>query len=193
MITKKSFSYNTRAFSEKAFNNHITLYNGYVDKNNEITEALKATPDYAEANAVYSKLRSLKKGQTFTLDSVILHEEYFRNMSAATLTPGKNTLKLFDAYFGSYEKWLADFTATAKCARGWCVLAYDQRSKTAANFLSDSHDNGIISLSYPILVLDMYEHAYYMDYGTDKASYITNFVRSIDWAYVEAKASKLIL
>ena len=92
MITKKSFSYNTRAFSEKAFNNHITLYTGYVDKANEITDTLAQLPDYAEANAVYSKLRSLKKGQTFTLDSIILHEEYFRNMSAATLAPGKNTL-----------------------------------------------------------------------------------------------------
>lgn len=191
-ITAKIYEYNTGVVTRKQFGDHMTLYRGYVTKTNEIAQALETNPELASANATYSHYRGLKRGQTYALDGVILHELYFENLGEKTTPTGRKTQQLFDKYFGGTEQWKADFTACALSARGWCVLAYEQRTGACTNFLFDSHHDGVVMLAYPLVVLDMYEHAYFLDYGTDKASYINRFISQIPWDTVEQRVGAVI-
>jgi Fe-Mn family superoxide dismutase len=190
-ITAKAFGYNTGVVTRKQFDDHQTLYKGYVNKTNEIASTLATNPETATANATQSHYRGLKRGQTYALDGVILHELYFENLGNTTVPVGKKTQHLMDKYFGGVDKWKVDFIACATSARGWCVLAYEQRTKQCTNFLFDSHDDGQVTLAYPLIVLDMYEHAYFLDYGTDKAAYINRFISQIPWDAVEKRVAMI--
>ena len=190
-ITSKEFPYNTQVVSKRFFDEHLKLYKGYVEKINQITEELLTNPKYAEANSSWSHFRGLKNGQTFCMDGVILHELYFQNMGDVKQEPGPRTSQLINSYFGTYENWVADMTACGKAARGWAVFSYEQRSRGCVNAVQDSHDSGVLCTAYPLLAMDMYEHAYYGDYGTDKAKYIENFLDSVNWDAVESRASRL--
>ena len=191
MVEAKNFPFNTHAITVEQFEAHIKLYKGYVDKMNEVTDKLAQQTPPVVANATYSLYRGLKKGETYAAAGVILHEAYFQNMTAKATRPCENTAAALTKHFGSFDRWLDDFTSCASAARGWCLLAYEQRSKSLRNILLDLHDEGMIPLSFPLLVLDMYEHAYFMDYSTDKASYIKNFIKSICWETVSQRLEKL--
>lgn len=153
------FIHDTTAISKKQFDAHMKLYEGYVDKTNQVTEELKKDPERSRANATYSKYRGLKKGETYSIDGVILHEAYFQNMTASSCHPGEKATDVFRRFFGSYEDWSADFTACGKAARGWSILVYEQRTRCFRNIAQDLHDEGAIVMAYPLLVMDMYEHA----------------------------------
>jgi len=186
------FTHKTSVVTRKQFDDHITLYHGYVEKTNEITQKLATDPQYDTANATASHYRGWKRGETYAIDGVILHELYFQNMGSETATPGAKMQAITDRFFGGYAKWKEDFIACAMSARGWCVLVYEQRTKTCRNILLDNHHDGNIATAFPILVLDMYEHAYFLDYGTDKAAYINKFIAQIAWDTVEKRAGAVI-
>ena len=187
-ITAIPFVHQTEVVSQKLFNDHFKLYEGYVDKTNEISLKLAASTDLDSANATYSTYRGLKRGESFALDGVILHELYFQNLITENSPIGNRTSRLLDRNWGSFDRWKEAFIASAKAARGWCILAYEQRTKTCRNILLDFHDEGLICGAYPLLALDMYEHAYMLDYGIDKATYINRFIASIPWEVVEKRA-----
>ena len=193
-ITAIPFVYQTDVVSKKLFDNHLKLYQGYVDKTNEIGLKLAAAPtqDLTSANSTYSAYRGLKRGESFALDGVILHELYFQNLVNENSPLGGKTSRLLDRYWGSFEAWKDAFTASAKTARGWCILAYEQRSGTCRNVVLDSHDDGLVCGAYPLLILDMYEHAYMTDFGTDKDAYIKLFITNIPWGVVEKRAGAII-
>ena len=193
-ISPKVFRQNG-AISQKQYEAHIKLYGGYIDKYNEITEDLAENAQgkviLEKANSVYSQYRGLKKGETFALDSIILHEEYFKNLCTEASQPLPATLALIGRSYGTQESFLRDFAACCTAARGWCISCFEQRTGQLKNILCDAHDQGSIALSYPILVCDMYEHAYFVDYITDKAAYIKSFISFIDWAIVEKRVKML--
>jgi len=192
-INPKEFTYGTPVVSKRFFDEHIKLYKGYVEKINQVREELCADPKYADANSAWSHFRGLKKGETYSMDGVILHELYFQNMGGRKQEPGPRTAKLITAAFGSFDNWAEDMTACGKAARGWAVFAYEQRSRCAANILQDAHDDGVLWTAYPLLAMDMYEHAYYGDYGTDKSKYIAKFLENVNWDVVESRASRLFV
>jgi Fe-Mn family superoxide dismutase len=175
--------------SEKQFNVHKKLYKGYVDKANETSKLLETMKEKT-GNATYSNYRAVKKGQTYALDGVILHELYFSNLGGKSKCCDRLT-RLFDKFFGGYDNWLTDFKACAMSARGWAVLAYEQRSESPLNMLLDTHEDGIIMGAYPLLVLDMYEHAYFIDYANDKEAYFDKFMADINWDTVSERAAVL--
>lgn len=191
-VTAINFTHQTDVVSRKQFDAHLTLYKGYVDKTNEVTRKLRTEPEYSGANATYSHYRGLKRGESYAIDGVILHELYFQNLLNENQPVGKKARYLMDYYFGGIEKWKEDFTACAKSARGWCVCAYEQRTEDCRNILLDSHDDGNICTAYPLIVLDMYEHAYFYDYQTDKASYINRFITAIPWGVIEKRAAAVM-
>ncbi|MCL2673929.1 MAG: superoxide dismutase [Defluviitaleaceae bacterium] len=190
-INPTPFVYDTAAVSQKQFDEHMKLYQGYVTKVNAITAVLNTDDYQAQANAVSSRYRGLKQGESFALAGTILHELYFQNMSAKLSDPCEKTLMVLEDSFGSFDTWLEDFIACATSARGWCILSYEQRTKTFRNIMQDTHDNGAVACAYPLLVLDMYEHAYFLDYGTDKAAYINKFIASINWNAVSKRLKAL--
>jgi len=178
-------------FSERQILEHFNvLYKGYVNKVNEVREKLPSA-NREEANATYSEYRGLKKGETFAMDGVILHELYFENLGGFGGMPERNLLNQIEIDFGSFNGWLQDFRAAGMAARGWAVLAYDPRDEHLHNYLQDAHDQGVIANTAAILVLDVYEHAYFIDYGTRKADYITAFIQNVDWMAAEKRWEKL--
>jgi Fe-Mn family superoxide dismutase len=140
-----------------------------------------------QSNSTFSYYRELKRGETYALDGVILHELYFENIGGTTSQPDHITRELLENDFGSYQSWQEDFVATAKASRGWAVLTYDQRSNRLRNISLDAHDLGNIAYSAPILILDMYEHAYFLQYADNKAKYITNFMNNINWQVISGR------
>jgi len=175
------YSNDVTVINKEQFDAHMRLYEGYINKMNEIDKLLMEDSDLAEANSTYSKYRGIKRGETFALNGVILHELYFQNIGGPESNPDETVKKHLTQSFGSFEEWEKQFVATAKSSRGWVVLAYDVRSKSFRNTSLDAHDVGNITFSTPILVLDMYEHAYFLQYADKKVDYINNFMKNIDW------------
>lgn len=171
---------------------HDKLYAGYVNKRNEIEQALK-TVDKAKAHHNYSEFRALKLEEVFNADGQILHELYFDSMKPGgeKVQPVGPLMEKIQADFGSYEEFLADLKATCMAARGWAVMAYDPTDGKLHNFLADFHSHGGVWNTTAILAADVYEHAFFMDYGSDKKVYIEEWVKVIDWDKVAQRFSKI--
>lgn len=160
---------------------HGKLYTGYVNKRNEIEEKLAAA-NKSKANATYSEYRELKLEEVFAADAQVLHELYFNGMAPEGKgKPNPQLLAKIEEDFGSMDSFMEDLKATGVSARGWAITAYDTQDQKLHNFLMDFHSHGAIWGAYPILVLDVYEHAYFIDYEGDKKSYIENWSKLINW------------
>jgi Fe-Mn family superoxide dismutase len=167
------------------------LYQGYVKKWQEIQERLEKV-DLSTANAAFSELRELKVEETFTANAILLHEAYFDVLGGDGKADGK-IVEAIKNNFGSFEKWLEDFKALAMTTRGWVVLAYDFNDAKLRNYICDAHNLYGIWGAAPVLVLDMYEHAYFIDFGADKKSYIETFFQNLDWETINKKFSRLTI
>jgi len=189
MIEKIQFNYNKdiTVISREQFEAHMRLYEGYVTNINKIdTEFLQGNVQRDQANTTFSYYRECKRGETFALNGVILHELYFENIGGSS-APTQTAIDQIEREFGSMKNWQEDFIATAKASRGWAVLSYDQRGGRLRNISLDAHDLGNIAYSAPVLVLDMYEHAYFFDYLDKKADYINKFMQNINWEVVSGR------
>lgn len=122
-------------------------------------------------------------------NSVLLHELYFRNMTAKKTTPGEATQATLKRRFGAVDRWIADFRAAAKSCRGWAVLCWHPVNGKLYNVVSDSHEDGPPWSGTPIAVVDTYEHSYYMDFQNRKAAYVDAFTDHLDWTAVERRLS----
>ena len=170
--------------SEKAMEiHHDKLYVGYVNKKNEISEKLGKLArggDVSSANQTYSELRALMDGATFATNGVYLHEWYFAVLGGQGEPAGALKDALV-ARYGSLENFLAFFSACGMAARGWAVLAVDSTDGELRVFTGDAHNQGGVWGVLPVIVLDVYEHAYFIDYGADRKAYITDFWKNLNW------------
>ncbi|RJQ54980.1 MAG: superoxide dismutase [Actinobacteria bacterium] len=175
--------------SKRQIDEHFdVLYQGYVKKANEIGKRLTET-DLEGANATYHPLRELKREELFAVDSMRLHEWYFENLGAGSPFGGP-IQELIEEDYKSYDDWAAIFKAVGMCARGWTVLAFDWQDRKLHTYMTDVHHEGMWQAS-PLLVLDCYEHAYMIDYGTARAKYIDAFMQNINWDAVNARLSRI--
>lgn len=172
----------TKGFSDQLLKNHFTLYEGYVTNANKVAGLMRemaaagktATPEYAE----------LKRRFGWEWNGMRLHELYFGNMAKGgkKLDPNSSLAKKITEEFGSWEQWEADFKSTGTMRGiGWVVLSYDKTGNRLFNTWINEHDVGHLSGATPIMVLDVFEHAYMIDYGLKKADYISAFTDAIDW------------
>ncbi len=174
-----------RGISEKTIEtHHDKLYAGYVNKRNEI-ESLLPGVDRSAANQAYSAYRALKLEETFSADGAILHELYFDILGGPGGAPTGSLADKINADFGSFEAFVEDLTACGMAARGWAVTAYDPSDGKLHNFLCDVHNQGGVWGTVPLMALDTYEHAYFMDYGSDRAAYIQAFFDNVNWDKVQ--------
>ena len=164
------------------------LYLGYVKKLNEIERKLKKT-DHKKANATYSEFRELKREASFAMNAVRLHEAYFSGLQKSK-RPNLVDQQL-TASFEKTSKWEDDFFACGMSARGWVVLGYDCENDRLVNVISDMHDIGGVWGIYPLLILDMYEHAFMIDFGANKGKYLEFFMSNINWDYVAGRLSEV--
>jgi Fe-Mn family superoxide dismutase len=167
---------------------HDVLYAGYVKKYNEICEKLKST-DLEAANGAYSEIRELQLEKSFALNGVKLHELYFDNMTDAAQDCNGKIKELIDAKWGSVEAWAKEFAATGISSRGWVVLGWDNDQNQLDTYL---HNQGGIWNTTPVLIMDVYEHAYFLDYATARKDYIAAFMKLIDWDVVNERISKIV-
>lgn len=114
-------------------------------------------------------------------NSVILHEMYFDGLALQANDPVQDVRTAIEKRFGSLDKWSADFIASAKAAAGWAMLVHHPVNGRLYNVVSDEHASGPLWLAVPLVVIDVYEHAFYIDYQNRKAEYVEKFMKFIDW------------
>lgn len=170
--------------SRETIEAHYRLYEGYVAKRNEILTKL-ATVELALANQVSSELRSLKLEFTFALGGVKNHELYFDHLGGSGGVPKGAFGELVARDFGSVEGWKADLKATGLAARGWAWTAYDWDEERLFNHIGDAQNTFPVWNATPLVALDVYEHAYYSDFSTDRSAYIDAFFNNLDYAVVD--------
>ena len=169
--------------SRAAVEAHYKLYEGYVSKRNEILGRL-ASVDGDAANQVYSDLRALKVDLSFAIGGIKNHELYFEHLGGHGGEPSGPIAELLRRDFGSAEAWRADLKATGIAARGWAWTAYDWDEGRLFNYIGDAQNTFPVWNATPLVALDVYEHAYFLDYQTDRASYIDVFLANLDWDVV---------
>jgi Fe-Mn family superoxide dismutase len=162
---------------------HYRLYQGYVAKRNEILGKLTAV-DRSSANQVYSDVRALKVDLTFAIGGIKNHELYFEHLGGSGGDPIGAIARLIDRDFGSADAWRADLTATGMAGRGWAWTAYDWDERRLYNYIGDAQNTFPVWNATPVVALDVYEHAYFLDYQTDRAAYIEAFLANLDWDVV---------
>jgi Fe-Mn family superoxide dismutase len=175
--------YDLDGISRETVEAHYKLYQGYVGKRNEILTRL-AEIDLATANQVYSELRELKLELSFAVGGIKNHELYFEHLGGPGGDPDGALGDLITRDFGSVAAWRDDLKATGMAARGWAWTAYDWDEGRLFNYLGDAQNTFPIWNATPLLALDVYEHAYWLDYQTDRASYIDVFLANLDWGVV---------
>ena len=190
--------------SLKMLTEHFKLYEGYVKKTNEIQEKLE-TADKKTANGVYSEYGELKREETFAVNGMKLHEYYFahlkgdpstssldatRDKSGQAGVPSGEIVKLIERDFGSMEAWKENMIATGICSRGWAILAYDFGDMKLHIYGSDTHNVGAVWNCAVLIAMDVYEHAYFMDYGVDRKTYLDVFFKNMDWNFVNELITK---
>ncbi|SMC24620.1 superoxide dismutase, Fe-Mn family [Clostridium acidisoli DSM 12555] len=192
-IKPETFNFKSvKGISTKQLDEHYKLYVGYVNKLNEIWNTPYIQGNYLDSNATYSKMRSLKLGETYSLNGVKLHNLYFENMTNGNNTPHGLALDMITRQFSSYDNFISYLTNVGLSVRGWALLSIDSIDSKFHIIGSDLHDTGAVWLSYPILVMDVYEHAYFMDFGTDKKKYINTFIQNINWKVLNDRLQKYI-
>jgi Fe-Mn family superoxide dismutase len=162
---------------------HYRLYQGYVNKRNEILARLVEV-DASAANQVYSELRALKVELSFAIGGVKNHEIYFGHLGGPGGDPMGAARDLIERDFGSVAAWRADLKASGMAGRGWAWTAYDWDEGRLFNYVGDAQNTFPIWNATPLVALDVYEHAYFLDYQTDRASYIDAFLANLDWSVV---------
>jgi len=180
----------TAGFSDTLLNNHFTLYKGYVTNTNKLAENLDAllkegkaaTPEYAELSRRFG----------WEFNGMRLHEYYFGNMAkgGAALDKSAALCAKIGQEFGSLENWEKDFRATgAMRGIGWTILYHEPLGGRLFNVWVNEHDVGHLAGATPLLVMDVFEHAFLTDYGLKRADYIASFFKAIDWKVVAARFS----
>ncbi len=193
MIKPLSFT-SLKGISDKTVAiHHDKLYAGYVTKKDEIAgklQALEHGGDVSTANQSFSELRALKDGETFAVNGVYLHEWYFDALGG----DGAATGSLVDALavqYGSLENFIVYFSACGMAARGWVVLCWDTHDLAFRIYTGDAHNQGGVWGCLPLLVLDVYEHAYFLDYGADRKAYIADWWKNLHWQKIDAMYQKI--
>jgi Fe-Mn family superoxide dismutase len=180
--------YGTPGFSEKLLKNHFTLYEGYVKNTNQLIDEFARlqgedkleSPEFAE----------LKRRFGWEWNGIRLHEYYFGNLTKDRhpYDKGSELAQKLERDFGSFDKWQKNFQALGSARGiGWVALYHDVLQDRFWNVWINEHDTGHFAGAEPLLLMDVFEHAFMNDYGTKKAGYIEAFFNAICWRTVEER------
>jgi len=188
----KPFKQVSEFVSQKTKSSHEELYKGYVETFNKTSAALD-TVDKSDVNSRSCDFRDLKLAETWNLNSLWLHELYFANCfdPHSEVTMDSMSYLRLERDFGTFEDWQKDFMACALSSRsGWAVCGYHMFLRKYVNVMIDEHSGNVPMGVFPVIVVDMWEHAYYRDYLTDKKSYLISQMRELNWTVVEDRVKK---
>ena len=176
--------------SEQLLKNHFTLYQGYVTNTNKELDTLSGM--LKDGKVATTEFAEVKRRLGWEFNGMRLHELYFDNLGGKSplVKDGKLAKKLAEN-FGSTENWEKEFRATgAMRGVGWAIMYQDNTNGNLINFWINEHDTGHPSGCSPILVMDVFEHAFITDYGLKRADYIEAFFKNIEWSVVESRLTK---
>lgn len=177
-----------QGFSDTLMKNHFTLYQGYVKNTNTLSDAFKKMRD--EEKLGLPEAAELRRRFGWEFNGMRLHELFFGNMAkgGVALEKGEKIEKKIVDDFGSVDACMKEFKAVgAQRGIGWAVLTYDKESNRLFNVWVNEHDVGHLATTTPLLILDVFEHAFVLDYGLKRADYIEAFTAAIDWSVVNKR------
>lgn len=172
--------------TEEQIAQHWTLYEGYVKNVNLLNEKLAVLSDKKNFGPEFAEL---KRRLGYEYDGMILHEHYFGILKSGQkpLGEGAETTKLLKKSFGGFDNWRQEFSAIGKMRGvGWAILYFDPLARVLTNHWISLHDDGHPAGFIPILVMDVWEHAYMVDAGVEgRPAYVESFLRNVDWPKVD--------
>lgn len=189
---QKSYKQVSELLTQKTKDSHTELYSNYIETLNQVSIKLD-TADRNAANSRHSEYRSLKLDEVYNLNATWLHELYFANCfdpHSEVYMDSKSYMRL-ERDFGTFEDWQKDFMACAlSSGQGWAVCGYHIFLKRYVNTVISNHSQDVMLGLYPIIVVDMHEHAYYRDYLSDKKSYLVSQMKELNWNVIEERFLK---
>lgn len=194
---EKKFDIQTDFLSDENVNNHIKLYQDYLEKFNKTSAKLDSV-DKLAAHTNHSDYRSFKIDETFNMNGAYLHELYFANIADNNSQINMDTLSYMrlNRDFGSFDNWQKDLIACGLSSRcGWVITYLNTFTQSYMNTFVDLHSEHVPVGMYPVVVIDMWQHAYYKDYLKDGKSYLTAMMKQLRWNVIEErfkKADKII-
>ena len=173
--------------SDATLQSHFKLYQGYVKNTNALMD--KTTQLLDEGKDRTPEFAELRRRLGFEFSGMRLHEYYFGNLKGqGSLETNSQLSQQITQNFGSFEQWKKDFTATgAMRGVGWSMLCYDLCQNQLLNCWITLHQDGLLPGLQPLLVLDVWEHAYYLDYQTERPGYLEAFMKNVNWQEVNKR------
>lgn len=191
-IEPKNYNFsNVKFLSPVQLSEHYALYTKYIDCLNKVNIDLKYDKIYSDCNSNYSNIRSAQKSKSFCYDAIKLHELYFENLTGNNTRISGPIEKIINDVFGTYDNFLDKFKCIAMSMRGWVLFCYDKYNDEYYIYGQDSHDDGVMLYAEPLIVLDVYEHSYMIDYGINRNLYINVFFENLDFTVVNNRLSSL--
>ncbi|MDP3881013.1 MAG: Fe-Mn family superoxide dismutase [bacterium] len=175
--------------SAEMLKTHTELYDGYVAKTNEIQKKVDEA-DKSKANQSFSEFGELKRQETFSVNGMKLHEIYFNHLKKGGSELSGPLKEMIEKDYGSVEAWKEEMVATGIASRGWAILAFDWQDMRLHIYGQDAHNVGAVWGASPLIALDVYEHAYFLDYGKGRGEYIDAFFANMDYDAVNEVISK---
>ena len=188
----KQFKLSTELLSNATKKSHIDLYHGYVETFNRISAELDSA-SRENANANHSEYRSLKIDETYNMNAAYLHELYFSNISDLQSEISMDSLAYMRLArdFGTFDAWQKDFIACCMSSRcGWAITYFNTYLQRYMNCPIDLHSLNVPVGCYPIVVMDMWQHAYYRDYLNDSKVYVYGMMKQLRWPVIESRIEK---
>ena len=188
----KKFDIVTDFLSAENINNHKELYKDYVEKFSLASSKLDVI-DRSNVNSNYSEYRSTKSDETFNMNGAYLHELYFANIgdNNSTITMDSLSYMRLNRDFGTFDDWQRDFIACAKSSRcGWAVTYLNMYTQSYMNCFIDLHSENVPVGMYPVIVMDVWQHAFYKDYLKDVSTYLTAMMKQLRWSVIEKRFEK---
>lgn len=188
----KTYRQVSELVSQKTKDSHVELYRQAVTSLNRVSSELD-TADRSQVNSNHSDFRSFKLDETYNLNSVWLHELYFANCfdPNSEITMDSMAYLRLQRDFGTFEDWQRDFMASAlSSGQGWVVCGYNMFLKKYINTMVSNNSQDVMLGLYPLVVIDMHEHAYVRDYLSDKKSFLVSQMRELNWTVIEDRFRK---
>ncbi len=180
-----------KGISEATHRAHLTLWQGYANKTNEIRTKLAAFDfDPTKGNQIYSEIRALKVNYAFALGGYLNHNVYFATIGGEGGTPTGDLATEIDRAFGSFESFVKEWKTTAMGARGWAYLAWSGEENILEILIGDSQDTFPSWNHHLVAAIDVYEHAYFLDFQTARAKYLDAYFNAVDWNAVGEHLAK---
>lgn len=189
---QKTFRLKTDLLSDRNKNNHIGLYDQYISDFNKISAELD-TANRSDAVSNTSDFRSLKIDETYNMNAAYLHELYFNNISDLASQIAMDSLSYIrlSRDFGTFDEWQKDFIACCTASRcGWAITYFNMYTQRYMNCSIDLHSLNVPVGSYPIIVMDVWQHAYYSDYLKDVKTYVYGMMKQLNWKVIENRINK---